>query len=70
VLAQQKKGRGYELLRGINAKYTVVTFPMKMLTGRNIGFAARYAEAFEKEMTFTRKFETGDELAYILRRGN
>lgn len=45
-----KKGRGFELIFNIDAKYIIVTFPVKSLCGKNKGMAENYAVSFKKNM--------------------
>ena len=66
-----KKGRGYELISQIDAKYITVTFPVKTLCGKDKGMAGNYAVSFEENIDCG-KFQIlakniiGTELIYIL----
>jgi len=76
VLEMQQPGRGFELARQLNAKFLVITYPLKSLGGRNKGMGKNYAAQFENAHA-AGKFgnyepvgerEIGNELAYILKR--
>jgi len=41
-LEQQEKGVSENILRALNAKYIVISFPSKSLTGREKGMATYY----------------------------
>ena len=75
VLEAQREGRGYELVRATNAKFAVISYPLKSLSGREKGMQKNYSEAFEKALQ-TGKFaglvpiaekRVGNELVYILK---
>jgi len=67
-----KKGRGFEILNNLNAKYIVVSFPTKTLCGKNKGTADNYAAMLEGNLDYE-KFEVvgkniiGNELVYIIK---
>ena len=45
-----KKGRGFEIINNLDAKYIAVSFPTKTLCGKNKGMADNYAAFFEKSL--------------------
>ena len=66
-----KKGRGFEIINSLNAKYLAVSFPTKTLCGKNIGMAENYAAFFEKNLDCDKFKITGrkifaNELVYVL----
>ena len=68
-----KKGRGAEIMEGIDAKYIAVSFPARTLCGKNIGMAENYAGFFERDMdrgkfTIAGKKLFENELVYVLKR--
>ena len=70
LIERQSKGRATALLRGINAKHIVVTYPTKSLTGKKKGMTAFYTAAFEEIAKDNFKIHSkeviGDELIYII----
>ena len=66
-----KKGRAFELMEQIRAKYIIATFPVKTLCGKDKGMAENYAVSFERNIN-NNKFVTlakniiGNELIYVL----
>lgn len=74
VLEAQRPGRGFELARLQNAKYLVITYPLKSLGGREKGMGKNYAAQFEKAWTQgalghyapVAGGEVGSELVYVL----
>ena len=68
-----KKGRGFEIINNLDARYIAVSFPTKTLCGKNIGMAENYAAFFEENLD-CEKFEIvgkeifANELVYVLRR--
>ena len=74
VLEAQRPGRGFELARLQNAKYLVVTYPLKSLGGREKGMGKNYVAQFEKawaqgalgHYTPVATGEIGSELVYVL----
>lgn len=75
VLEAQLPGRGFELARQTNAKFLVITYPLKSLGGREKGMGKNYAIQFEKaradgllgEYKLVASEEIGSELVYLLR---
>ena len=68
-----KKGRGFELINNLDAKYIAVSFPTKTLCGKNKGMAENYAAFFEGNLDYEKfkiiaKNIIGDELVYVLAR--
>lgn len=47
VLEEQKKNCSIEILKKINTKYFVVSFPLKSLSGKNVGMDNFYTKNFE-----------------------
>jgi 16S rRNA (guanine(1405)-N(7))-methyltransferase len=76
VLETQSKGRGFQLINELDARYIVVTFPVKSLGGREKGMKEHYSQKFETEMEHTNnrlllhKTVIGNELLYILENNN
>ena len=74
VLEAQAHGRGFELARQQNAKFLVITYPLKSLGGREKGMGRNYAAQFEKAQaegalgvySLIASKEIGSELAYVL----
>ena len=70
VIEIQSSGRAFELLRELNTKYIVVTYPIKSLCGKNKGMEINYAQTFERglsnEFKITAQSIIGDELVYIV----
>ena len=74
VLEAQLQGRGYELVRLLDAKIIVVTYPLKSLGGREKGMAKNYAARFYKAQeegalgrySVIDSREIGNELVYVL----
>lgn len=44
VIEHQKKGKTIEILKQLNSKFIVITFPTKSLTGKNKGMEEHYAQ--------------------------
>ena len=68
-----KKGRGFEIINSINAKYLAVSFPTKTLCGKNKGMAENYAAFFEKNLDYEKFDISGknffkNELVYVIAR--
>ena len=66
-----KKGRGFEIINSLNAKYIIVSFPTKTLCGKNKGMAENYADFFEKNLDYDKFIIMGknifkNELVYVL----
>ena len=47
VLEEQKKGASMELLKRINTRNFVVSFPTRSLSGKNVGMLSNYSQSFE-----------------------
>ena len=47
LLEQQKKGYYVRVLRELNAKFTVVTFPTKTMSGKVVGMLDNYRNLFD-----------------------
>jgi 16S rRNA (guanine(1405)-N(7))-methyltransferase len=69
-LEQVQKSAGLDLLNTINAKYLVVSFPIRTLGGRNKGMATNYEARFHKLMAEkhwpVKRFEFATELAFLV----
>jgi len=68
-----KKGRGFEIINNLDAKYIIVSFPTKTLCGKNIGMAKNYAASFEENLDCEKFAVIGkeifaNELVYVLGR--
>ena len=68
-----KKGRGFEILNNLNAKYIAASFPTKTLCGKNKGMAENYSTMFEKSLDYDKYKIIGknvfvNELVYVLTR--
>jgi len=76
VLESQAPGRGFELARSINAKFLVITYPLKSLGGKEKGMGKNYAARFENAVTggmlgdfvVVDSKNIGSELIYIIKR--
>jgi len=77
VLEMQQPGRGFEIARQLNAKFLVITYPLKSLGGRSKGMGKNYAAQFENAHASgalgsykpIAQQEIGNELVYILKKG-
>jgi len=77
VLEAQLPGRGFELARQTDAKFMVITYPLKSLGGREKGMGKNYAAQFENayaggllgEYELVASEEIGNELVYLLSTG-
>ncbi len=71
-LEQIDRQAGTRLLRAINARYMVVSFPAQSLGGRNKGMVTNYEAHFhqliEGENWDIRKFEFATELAFVVKK--
>ena len=69
LIERQVKGRSAKLLKEIDTKFFVITYPTKSLTGKEKGMQVFYAQAFEEtvgdNMVVLAKKEIGTELVYI-----
>ncbi len=72
LLDRQRPGAAAEVMDAVDAAYLVVSFPTRSLGGRDVGMAAHYAQWMEEHMPKGRavnaRFETENELFYVLRR--
>ena len=74
LLEQQKKGYYRELIQGLQAKYIVVSFPTKTMSGKSVGMQESYTKQFD-EFVETSGFRTvftksySNELVYIITSG-
>lgn len=74
VLEAQAHGRGFELARQQNAKFLVITYPLKSLGGKEKGMGKNYAAQFDKALADgalggyipVEFMEIGSELVYVL----
>ncbi len=70
VLEQQKKGAATELLARVHARWLLVSFPTRTLSGRAIGMAGSYArwmsENLPEGLKVQDEFQMGSELCYLL----
>jgi len=73
VIERQAKGRCIQLLNEINAKFLVITYPTKSLSGKEKGMQEFYSATFEGMISsatpafrLVAKREIGNELVYIL----
>ncbi len=73
VLEQLRRGAGRELLRGIEARYLVVSFPTRSLGGRNVGMAATYSGYMQTIVTgegwTSQTLAFANELVFVVRKG-
>ena len=77
VLEAQAPGSGFKLARELNARYLLITYPLKSLGGREKGMAKHYTANFEKAMaagelgkfSLTAQTQAGDEILYLLING-
>lgn len=72
VIEQQAQGATLEIIRRQKAKYIVVSFPLKTLSGREVGMAGSYSQNFERMASencwvFT-KIEFPNELVYVIKK--
>ena len=51
VLESQSPGRGFQLAQAVNAKFLVITYPLKSLGGKEKGMGKNYAAQFENAIT-------------------
>ena len=70
LIDRQNKGRSANLIREIDARFLVITYPTKSLTGKEKGMKSFYAASFEEViggnlLVFAKK-QIGDELVYIV----
>jgi len=73
VLEAQSSGSGFSLLRQLNTKYLLITYPLKSLGGREKGMAKNYSATFEKAVnegqlapfTLINQKQVGHEMLYL-----
>ena len=70
LLERQRAGAAMDVMRAVNAKYLVASFPTRTMGGRNVGMEAHYSEWMEAHLPENRavaaRFTTENELFYIL----
>lgn len=73
VLEEQKRGSAMELMRFVPAQTIVATFPLRTLSGRNVGMEKHYSAWFEAMLPDTfcilMRFIAADELCYVVSKG-
>ncbi len=73
VLETDESGAALSLLRGVKARFILVTFPTRSLSGRGVGMEKNYSEWFEKTIgtafAVIDRFVLGNELCYTVRKG-
>ena len=71
LLERQQTGAAQAVMCAVNAEYLVASFPTRTLGGRNVGMAVQYAEWMDGHLppgrAVAERFETGNELYYILK---
>ncbi len=69
-----RKGSSSRLLKSINSRFIVVSFPLKSISGKEKGMLENYSRIFEPVMEesckIKKKFVLGNEIFYILTGGN
>lgn len=70
LLERQRSGAAMDVMRAIDAKYLVISFPTRTLGGRNVGMEEHYSRWMEDHLPENRataaRFEAENELFYIL----
>ena len=70
LIERQAKGRSAKLLREIDARHIIVSYPTKSLSGKGKGMRTFYAAAFEdligEDLCVSAEKEIGDELVYVV----
>ena len=73
LLERQRPGAAVDVMNAIDAAFIVASFPTRTLGGRNVGMSAHYGEWMASHLPENRiiagRFETGNELFYILKEG-
>ena len=73
LLERQRRGAALDVMRAVNARALVISFPTRTLGGRNVGMAEHYSRWMQDHMPEGRivagRFETENELFYILKEG-
>lgn len=71
LLERQKKGRGFELIRTLNARKFIISFPLKSASGKEKGMEAYYSNYFEdglpSEFSIVDRQMFYNEMFYILK---
>jgi len=75
VLEAQSPGSGFRLARGLNARYLLITYPLKSLGGREKGMAQNYTTTFERALAqgelgrfmLMDKGQVGQEMLYMMK---
>lgn len=74
LIEQQQTGFSLNLLKGLNSKYIVVTFPVKSISGKAKGMLEYYSNFFENliahNFDLQKKVLLNNELIYIIKKGN
>jgi 16S rRNA (guanine(1405)-N(7))-methyltransferase len=74
IIEQIKRGHTQEFLKNLNVKFIVVSFPLRSISGRKKGMFYHYQEMFKpilvEHFIFVKEIVMGNEMFYILRRGN
>lgn len=71
LLERQRAASAMDVMRALNAKWLVASFPTRTLGGRNVGMAGHYSDWMSAHIppgrTLADHFETANELFYILK---
>lgn len=71
ILERQKKGATEYVLDNLKCKFMVVSFPLKSLSGREVGMARFYSENFEEILSKRKlkfhRLEFSNELVYVIK---
>ena len=71
LLERQRRGAAVDVMRAIDARFIVASFPTRTLGGRNVGMVSHYSEwmmaHLPNEKTIVGSFETSNELFYVLK---
>ena len=74
LLERQRRGAAADVLRAIDARCIVASFPTRTLGGRNVGMAGHYAAWMAEQLPDNRRivgmFEIENEMFYILEERN
>jgi len=76
VLEAQAQGSGYHLIRALDVRHLLLTYPLKSLSGREKGMTQHYTEAFSKAQAEGKlgnyhpihQQQVGQEMLYFLAR--
>lgn len=70
LLERDARGAAMRLLTGVDARFKLVTFPTKTLSGREVGMTAHYEDWFRQQLPDTLRvldrFVQGTELCFVL----